>query len=58
MTKHIAKAQPITLYILKSSTPNTFNMTRLVYNDTTIIKSIRKYRSNVFFAIRLLLSDV
>ena len=32
MTKHISTAQPITLYILKSSTPNTFNMTRLVYN--------------------------
>lgn len=30
------------LYIPKSSTPNAFNMTRIVYSDTTIIKSIRK----------------
>lgn len=37
-----------------SSTPNAFNMTRLVYNDTTIIKSIRKLRIKVFLAIRLL----
>ena len=37
MTKHISTAQPITLYILKSSTPNTFNMTRLVYNVTIYI---------------------
>ena len=43
--------------VLQSHPPNAFNITRLVYNDTTIIKSIRKLRSKVFLAIRLLLSD-
>ena len=43
--------------IPKSSTPKAFYKTRLVYSDTTIIKSIRKLRSSVFFAIRLLLFD-
>ena len=42
MTENIATTPPTTLYIPKSSTPNAFNMTRLVYSDTTIIKSIRK----------------
>ena len=35
------------LYIPKSSTPNAFNMTRLVYSDITIIKYIG---SKVLFA--------
>ena len=42
MTENIATAPPTTLYITKSSTPYAFSMTRLVYNDTNIIKSIRK----------------
>ena len=42
ITENIATTPPTTLYIPKSSTPKAFNMTRLVYNDTTIIKSIRK----------------
>ena len=33
-------------------------MTRIVYKDTTIIKSLQKLRSNVFFAIRILLPEV
>ena len=49
---NIATTPPTTLYIPYSSTPNTSNTTLEVYSDTLIVRSIRKYNSKVFFAIR------
>ena len=42
MAANITTTPPTTLYIPKSFPPNAFNITRLVYSDTIIIKSIRK----------------
>lgn len=42
MTDNIATTPPTTLYIQKSSTPDKFSITRLIYSNTSIIKSIRK----------------
>ena len=39
-------------------TPSVFKITREVKRLTAIVKSIRTYNSSVFFAIRLLFSDV
>ena len=35
-----------------ASIPRALRMTRLVYNVTPIVRSIRKYSSSVFFAMR------
>ena len=47
-----------TLGILSNNpTPNAPSTTRLVYKDTTMVRSMRKYRRRVFFAMRLLFCD-
>ena len=52
--ENIETKLPTTLYIPKSSTPNAFKTILDVYKLIKIVKSIRKYNSNVFFAILLL----
>jgi len=41
-----------------ASIPRALRMTRLVYSVTPIVRSIRKYSSSVFFAMREVLEDV
>jgi hypothetical protein len=56
--ENIPTTPPTTPYIPKSSTPNVCNTTLLVYNETSIENNIRTYSTSVFFAIRLLFSDI
>ena len=55
--ENIPTTPPTTFCIPKSSTPKAFNITREVYSDTNILKSMRQYSIKVFLAIRLVFSE-